>query len=46
MKEISTYVEPAEMKKIHKRRGQRGLITIAAYLRVLVSEDLLSKKKL
>ena len=39
-KEIATYVDPDEIKKIHKRRGQRGLITISGYLRVLINEDL------
>jgi len=41
--EISTYIEPEIVKKAIKKRGNRGLISWSAYLRVLVIEDLAKK---
>ena len=41
--QLSTYIDPKIVTKIIKKRGQRGLISWSAYLRVLVNEDLNKK---
>jgi len=37
---LSTYIEPEVLKQIRKKRGERGVISWSAYLRILVIEDL------
>ncbi len=43
LKQLTTYVEPDEVKKIMKKRGERGVISWSAYLRILIADDLKSK---
>jgi len=40
LKEISTYVEPNLITQIIRKRGERSQISMSAYLRYLVKEDL------
>lgn len=43
MKQIQAYVEPSELPKIKKARGEKGFISNSAYVRDLIIRDL--KKK-
>jgi len=38
--QMTTYIEPIDIKKIKKKRGEYGLISDSAYLRHLVNMDI------
>jgi len=40
MTQITTYVYPNDVKKIVKKRGERGFISDSAYLRFLLEQDI------
>ena len=40
MDQMIVYVEPQDMKKIKKKRGELGLISNSAYLRHLINVDI------
>ena len=37
---IQTYIPPSIMNKVRKRKGESGIISMSAYLRQLVLEDI------
>ena len=40
MAQMTVYVDPADVKKILKRRGEKGFISDSAYFRYLAAVDI------